>query len=96
MHNGYSSNLNKTPKASEEDAPQNQPGARERNPSVVQLLEQPTIFRGSSLWCAPLQPSANPPMKVAEFGACLCKASARLCSGFCMSVHAGCLTLHVK
>ncbi len=53
MQNGSASAPTKTPTETEEDAPENQPGARERNPSVVQLLEQPTIYRGSSLWCAP-------------------------------------------
>lgn len=93
---GTSSAPNKTPKASDEDAPQNQPGARERNPSVVQLLEQPTIYRGSSLWCAPLQPSAMSAWSIDEVRACLCSVSARLWSGCCMHRHAGCLTLHMK
>lgn len=75
----------KTPKTSEEDAPQNQLGARERNPSVVQLLEQPTIYRGSSLWCAPLQPNAISALSIAILRACLCNASVRLWSGFCMT-----------
>ncbi|EIE26082.1 hypothetical protein COCSUDRAFT_61078 [Coccomyxa subellipsoidea C-169] len=52
MQNGSASAPTKTPTETEEDAPENQPGARERNPSVVELLEQPTIYRGSSLWHA--------------------------------------------
>ncbi len=31
------------------------PFARNRNPSVVHLTEQPPIYRGSSFWCAPGQ-----------------------------------------
>ena len=31
----------------------NNPFARNRNPSVVHLCEQPPIYRGSSFWCAP-------------------------------------------
>ena len=42
----------KDPKVLPVNAPDAQPGARRRNPSAVQLLEQPAIYRGSSLWCA--------------------------------------------
>ena len=42
----------KDPKVVPVNSPDAQPGARRRNPSAVQLLEQPAIYRGSSLWCA--------------------------------------------